>query len=102
MSSRLALQKELEELMGSRNVYFQPPENFKMNYPCIRYERSTKNPTYADNEKYLVKERYVITLITRDPDSELPLKLYTHFKYCSSDRSYVADNLYHDVFTLVY
>jgi len=33
MGTRLELQNLLENILGSRNVYFQPPENLKLNYP---------------------------------------------------------------------
>ena len=29
------LGKALIELLGSNNVYFQPPESIKIDYPCI-------------------------------------------------------------------
>lgn len=37
MASRLNLQTFLEEILESRNVYFQPPESVKMKYPAIVY-----------------------------------------------------------------
>ena len=37
MANRLDLQALLEDLLGSRNVYYQPPESDKMNYPAIVY-----------------------------------------------------------------
>ena len=35
---RLILHDELITLLGSSNVYFQPPTSIKMNYPCIIYK----------------------------------------------------------------
>ena len=40
MASRLNLQDKLEEVLGSKQVYFQPPESLKLKYPCIVYSRS--------------------------------------------------------------
>ena len=37
MRNRLDLQKIFEDILGSKNVYFQPPESLKMKYPAIRY-----------------------------------------------------------------
>ena len=37
--TRLELQSVLEQTLGSRNVYFQPPASVKMKYPAIVYER---------------------------------------------------------------
>ena len=40
MKTRLELQNKLEELLGFRHVYYQPPESVKMEYPAIRYSKS--------------------------------------------------------------
>lgn len=34
MNRRYELQAVLEGILGSGNVYFQPPENLKMRYDC--------------------------------------------------------------------
>ena len=99
--SRTSLQEILEELLGSDRVYFQPPESIKLKYPCIVYERSDIDVRYANNEGYKMDKRYTVTLIDRNPDSGLPDKL-AMLPYCSFDRHFVSDNLYHDVFTLYY
>lgn len=102
MSRRLNLQAELEELLGNRNVYFQPPETKKLQYDCIIYHRNNIEGRNADNKKYMLNDRYDVMLIYRDPDSEMPKKILEHFTYCSHSWHYVADNLYHDIFTLYY
>lgn len=101
MNNRLALQTKLEELLGSKNVYYQPPENLKMEYPCIRYSKSRISSRHADNMKYVNKISYDIMVIDKHPDNvviekilELPLSSY--------DRHYVSDNLNHDVIRLYY
>lgn len=99
--SRLELQTLLEELLGSRNVYFQPPENLKMKYPAIVYERSGIDEIFADNEAYRTLKRYTITYIDEDPDSEIPDKLQA-LRYCYFDTHFASENLNHDVFTLYY
>ena len=47
MASRLDLQSKLEKLLGNKNVYYQPPESLKMEYPAIRYSRSDIDSKYA-------------------------------------------------------
>lgn len=91
----------LERLLGSRNVYFQPPESFKLEYPCIVFERSGIRTDSADNRKYLKHKRYTVTFISKDTDSEIP-DLLSELEYCSFDRRFTSDNLYHDVFTLYF
>lgn len=87
--------------MGSENVYFQPPENIKLKYPCILYEFNNIDTKKADNDDYLTYNRYAITFITRDPNNET-WKEIQKMLYCSIDRVFVSDNLYHYVFTLFY
>lgn len=101
MDRRLELQKLLESILESRNVYFQPPSNTKLSYPCIVYSRSDVDSKYADNFKYNYRVRYSLILIGRSPESEFVKKLLT-LPYCSYDRAYVADTLNHDAFTLYY
>lgn len=98
---RLELQTKLEELMGNRNVYYQPPESVKMTYPSIRYSKTKIDVRYANNKNYINKTRYEIIVIDRMPDNEVIDKLL-ELPLCSYDRHYVSDNLNHDVFTLYY
>lgn len=101
MDRRLELQYKLERLLGSKNVYFEPEPNFKMKYPCIRYKRARYDAQYADNRPYKLDSRYELTFIYRDPDNETVYRL-AQLPMCSHDRHYTADNLSHDVYTLIY
>ena len=101
MTSRLELQSKLEELLGSRNVYYQPPENLKMSYPAIVYSKARPDVKRANDQIYLQKNRYEIIVISKSPDNPVIDKLIG-LPYCSYDRNYVSDNLHHDVFTLYY
>lgn len=95
------LQSKLEELLGSENVYFQPPESVKMKYDAIRFTRTRIQTRYANNAMYSKMNCYEIIVISRKPDHPVIDKLL-QLPYCSHDRSYKADNLYHDIFTLYY
>lgn len=102
MDRRLELHEKLCEILGSRYVYFQPPESVKLHYPCIIYSLSTVNTTRADNELYLHKNRYMVIVVDDDPDSSIHQDIMYGFKYCTFDRSYTADNLNHRVLTLYF
>lgn len=91
----------LIDLLGSNNVYFQPPESVKIQYPCIVYSRDRVHMKYADNYRYFERQRYLVTYIDRNPDSEIPKKL-RDLQGSSFDRHYTADNLYHDVYGIYY
>lgn len=97
MGQREMLQSKLEEIID--NVYFQPPPDIQMIYPCIVYKRDSGRTNYADNDPYRFLLKYQITLIDRNPDSEAFDKI-TMFPTCVFDRHFVVDNLNHDVFTV--
>lgn len=99
MSSRLNLHEELCEILGSRNVYFQPPSSVKMNYPAIVYSRKKPEIRFANNGVYAHLQCYEVTVIDKNPDSEIAVKLFNR-PLTGFDRHYKADNLNHDTFTL--
>ena len=101
MASRLKLQTMLEELLGSRNVYFQPPSSVKMSYPAIVYSRKLIDNEHADNTVYKQSFAYDLTIIDKNPDSDISMKI-SKLPKCRFDRHYVSDNLNHYVFTLYF
>jgi hypothetical protein len=101
MGQRLELQTILSDILGFNNVYFQPPPTIKMLYPCIVYERDFAETEFASNYPYKVTKRYQVTVIDRDPDSEIPNKIAA-LPMCVFDRFYTADNLNHDVYKLFF
>lgn len=101
MDERILLQARLEEILGSSNVYFQPPESKKLQYDCIIYSRSDIENRHANNSVYKQDIAYEVVVIFRNPDSDIPLKVSALPK-CRFDRAYVADNLNHYVFTLYF
>ena len=101
-SRRLELHEKLCTILGSRNVYFQPPGTVKMVYPCIRYQRDRGDHTYADNRTYIYRQAYQIIYIDPNPDNDIVDKLIENLPEISYIRNYVANNLNHDVFTLYY
>jgi len=72
-----------------------------MRYPAIVYKRDRMDIRYAGNKPYKHKKRYSITVIDRDPDSEIHERI-AKLPTASYDRSYAADNLNHDVYNLFF
>jgi hypothetical protein len=99
MGTRVDLQAILEGLLGSANVYFQPPPNVQMQYPAIVYKRDAVDSKFADNIPYRRVKRYLITVIDPDPDSEVPDKV-GELPMSRFVRNFAAKNLNHDLFTL--
>ena len=101
MSNRTNLQADLERILGSRNVYYQPPESVKINYPAIIYSFSDIDVRHANDKTYMMTRRYEIIVIDKKPDNSV-IDTLLQLPLCSYDRHYVSDNLYHDVLTLYY
>lgn len=101
MGQRLDLQDILVEILGSDQVYFQPPPGVSMEYPCIVYSRDYEETLFADDKPYSRKKRYQVTVIDRNPDSIIP-DAVAELPLCSFDRFYTAENLNHDVFKLFF
>ena len=101
MAPRLELQALLVDLLGSDNVYFQPPPNVSMQYPCIIYNRDRIRINHADNAPYKHEKRYQIIVVDLDPDSDIPDKV-SKLSKCDHIRFYTADSLNHDVFTIFF
>ena len=99
MGTRLELQTVLEGLVP--NVYFQPPANLVLKYPCVVYQRDYSNTMHADNVPYHRTKRYMVTVIDRNPDSVYPDKIAS-LPMCLFDRFYISDNLNHDSFVLYF
>lgn len=101
MANRLDLQNKLEELLGSKNVYYRTPQGREMSYPAIKYSKVQPDVKRADDIAYSTMDCYEITVIAKTPDHPV-IKELLKLPYCSWDRWYPADNLEHDVLTLYY
>lgn len=97
LDRRLELQAMFEETLGNTNVYFQPPPDHRMQYPCIVYERDNASLKSADNIPYSWRPRYQVTLISADPDSDVIPKLAA-YPLSSFSRHFATSGLNHDVF----
>ena len=101
MGTRLELQSKLEELLGRKSVYYQPPETIKMEYPAIVYCKKNIDTKFANNGTYLLPISYEITVIDKKPDN-IVIKKILQMPMCRFDRHFKSDNLNHDVLTLYF
>jgi hypothetical protein len=83
------------------NVYFQPPDKTKIEYPCIIYNRDSANTKFADDKPYSIKKRYLITIIDANPDSNIPSKVAA-MPMSLFNRFFTVDNLNHDVYSVYF
>ena len=101
-TSRLEFHQKLIEILGSNQVYFQPPETIKMKYPAIVYDLYRVNQRFADNKTYRLMPAYIVTIIERNSDVNWIDTILLNFEYSSMERTYIADNLVHYSFIIYY
>ena len=98
MGNRADLHAILVDFLGSNRVYFQPPA--RLEYPCVVYQLDDYSVDYGNDKIYRNKKRYSVTLIGRNPDvDEFTQKMFS-LPYCSFNRRFINENLYHDVFNI--
>lgn len=99
---RVDLQYKLENMLGNRNVYFQPPASVKLEYPCIIYNIGNGDTKRANCKIYKYTYSYEITIIYKKPNMDIIKTMLDEFEMCRFDRSYISDNLIHYSFNLYY
>lgn len=91
----------LRSLTGVNKVYFQPPATVSLKYPCVIYTFSNYERWFADDKALFSWPEYEVTLIDRDPESEIHRQIMLLDQdsgnncYVSFQRFYTADNLNH-------
>lgn len=99
---RLELHDILGDILGDKTrVYFQPPMNHQLIYPCIVYKRDYARTQFAGNNPYRYTKRYQVMIIDRNPDSSIPDEV-AKLPMCIFDRFYTANDLNHDVFNVYF
>lgn len=103
MAPPLSQRQKLHQLLETftDNVYFQPPINVQLKYPCIIYKRDFADTKFADDKPYKNSLRYMITIIDPNPDSDIPFKV-AQMPMSLFNRFYTADNLNHDVYNVYF
>lgn len=101
MYDRRDLHEDLVNILGSRNVYFQPPGKTILSYPCIVYERHDIDNVHANDGVYLENVKYRVTVIDANPDSAIVARM-NKFRYAKFVRHYAVEQLNHDIFDIYF
>lgn len=102
MDRRLELQERLEQFLGSRQVYFQPPASIRLIYPCVVYKLGSGDARYANNHLYKYMHNYDVTFIFKQPSLGTIEQFLSEFSMSRLNATYCSDNLYHYVFSLYF
>ena len=101
-SRRLELHQTLKQQFiapTEPHVYFQPPQNTRLVYPCIIYKLSNLPVEWANNLPYRWTESYEMTYITSDANDSMVGRLIS-LRETRFVRYYSADNLHHFVYVI--
>ena len=99
--SRVELDRILRSTLGTSNVYFDPPESFKLKYPCIVYSLGSHYEVFADDKRFINMKRYTLTYITQNADDPM-VDTLEQLRYCHLSRPYVADGLFHYAYDIYF
>ena len=99
--------KQLHDILcgitgSTTNVYYQPPTNIRMKYPCIEYHDSPWDTKFANDKPYAITRHYQVTVIDSRPENPWIQQISTSLPMCTFERHYTSDGLNHDVFDIYY
>ena len=97
---RAELQTKLEEILGSRNVYYQPPDGKQIMYPCIIYSLSRVDIMRADDQAYQKYVCYYVTVMDKKPTSDIYDQILDEFPMSRLERTAVTDKINHWYMTI--
>lgn len=93
----------LSNVIGDEDlVHFQPSESIKLTFPCILFKFEGFKDFFANDGRHMLREKYSVTHVYQNPEADLKEEILSAFLFASFDRQYIADNLYHDVYTIYY
>lgn len=101
MNRRVEFQGVLEGILGTRNVYYDPPSNVRMKYPAIVYTRKSIDNLTANDSVYKQDTAYEVTVIDTVPDSRIAYDISLLPK-CRHTSHFERENLCHDTFRIYY
>lgn len=101
---RLYLHSLLETAFPDLNLYYRPPGNLKLDRPCVVYEPKGSEPSYSNNDAYVVGTRFQVTVLSDLPGYGNTRNIFglpnAGGIVISSNNTYVSSNIVHDVFTV--
>lgn len=88
----------LRKAVDHNRVYFQPPENLRMDYPAVVFHLSRNKSVHASDGRFKDSQEYTVTLITEDPQPDV-LDAILDIPYTTLESTYVSKGMNHFVFT---
>lgn len=97
MMNMLEKRKQLHQKlkMACNNVYFNPPANVKMQFPCIIYHSATTSSEFALNGRYLTAYSYRIEVLDTNADSPVVDKILNILQTADIVNAMIGDGINH-------
>ena len=102
-ATRLFLHGLLQSAFPNTSIYYRPPGNILLEYPCIIYEKKAHEPAFANSYPYAIGVRYQVTLLSKLPgnsNTQVIFGLANQGVIVIDSDSYESDDVVHDVFTI--
>lgn len=96
---RLTLHQTLIDVLGSSNVYYNPPESTQMKFPAIVYKLDYMDQIHADNKKYIDWTTYKVIVVSSKPDHPAIRKIL-NLEMTRFSTSYTRNGYYHTAIIL--
>lgn len=95
-TKRLALHTKLLAICD--HVYFMPPKDITLIYPCIVYNEADTIDLFADNLRYNSYLGYTVTVIAKSPTTATTIQdQILELPYTRKQTVFSNENLYHKV-----
>lgn len=96
------LQARYADIPGVTAAYYQDPGDSSMVEPYIMIERTAPSDvSHADNVLYNLYKQYTVTVVVRDPRSEIP-DLVEALPFTRLDRKFRTNGLHHFAFSVFF
>lgn len=104
--NRISLHYKLDEILKrhyttkdpeDERVYYNPPANIHLKYPCIIYREVDIKSKNASDRRYHISKEYSVMVVTKARDSNIHEEILDEIPYSNYNMSYIQDNMNHTI-----
>lgn len=102
---RIKFQKVLDAYVTKgliNKAYYSPPENIKMEYPCIVYKKELNPLDTANDGRYFNYNKYQLMIMDRRLDNPIIDDILDKFNTSMYVNEYWTDGIHHTIIELYY
>lgn len=99
MSEQEDFHNQLEAIFPGLNLYYRPPTNLLLEYPCIVYDVKNFNASRANNAVYVNGTTFRATVMSVLPGYE-DTRNMLQLAHSEHINSFISDGIVHEVFDI--